>query len=256
MTTTITTRTALVIDDFRFNRALLRNTLTRLGYAVVEAVGAKEAFASLEQQPFDVIFLDWFLPGDMQGDAIARVIREKHPTAPIIAITADTSEEMRAACFAAGVDGFLSKAFDQASVQAMLDTTRSRHNAPATPASSTDLGIRTLLTNLSNDFPGGGSAMLKYCRAQFDNEWQQLIHATENNLLSQAILAAHNLGSLAGIIGASALHDAAHSCENALHCAETITDIPVKKSMERLSALLSTLHADLSIEEEIEKQKS
>ncbi|WP_043582907.1 Hpt domain-containing response regulator [Geminisphaera colitermitum] len=284
MTPNVPVRTALIVDDFRFNRMLLRSTLVRLGYAVAEAVDAQEAFVCLERQRFHVVFLDWLLPGT-RGDTVARHIREKYPDLLIIAITADTSEEMRAECFSAGVDGFLAKAFDTTSVQAMLatapgnrengrtssrppfaqapaaaQTTASKEPrntaAPATPPKAQQqppppypaplpaAGIRAVLANHSSQFPGGLTEALQHCRAQFDAEWQRLVQSLETGQQDRAILAAHNLGSLAGIVGAPTIHDAAHACENALR------GVPagptVKESMAHLATVLAAIQSDLA----------
>ncbi|AHF92321.1 histidine kinase [Opitutaceae bacterium TAV5] len=244
MTSLLPERSALIIDDLKFNRTMLRSTLARLGYAVAEAASAPEAFACLDRQRFDVVFLDWELP-DIKGDVVARHIRATCGDLPIVTITADTSDAMRARSAAAGSDGFLGKAFDLASVRAMLatlNTLRRRHSESSPPASPAPVappaGIRTVLATHASQFPGGLAEALRHCREQLDAEWSRLLSAIGDRQRDIAIRAAHNLGSLAGIVGATRVHDTAHACERVLRVepdfGQPLTDA--------LAALVTALH--------------
>ncbi|MBC8009799.1 MAG: response regulator, partial [Burkholderiales bacterium] len=110
---------ALVVDDLLLNRVLLAGALRRLGYAVVQSADGHDALRQLERREFEVVFLDWDLPG-LGGDEVAALIRARPRPVPIIAITADDSAEMRARCQRAGVAGFLGKTFDFARLRAVL----------------------------------------------------------------------------------------------------------------------------------------
>jgi signal transduction histidine kinase/CheY-like chemotaxis protein/sugar lactone lactonase YvrE len=104
-------RTALVVDDQEYNRIVLTDLLQCLGFAVQGAQEGSAALALAGRQTFDVIFLDFNLPG-LSGVDVARGIRtlpNASAHALILATTAFTTPEKRAQCLGAGMDAFLGK---------------------------------------------------------------------------------------------------------------------------------------------------
>jgi signal transduction histidine kinase/CheY-like chemotaxis protein/HPt (histidine-containing phosphotransfer) domain-containing protein len=104
-------RSALVVDDQEYNRIVLADLLQGMGFTVHSAQEGSAALTLAGQQAFDVIFLDFNLPG-ISGVDVARGIRAL-PTpsahALILATTAFTTPEKRAQCMDAGMDAFLGK---------------------------------------------------------------------------------------------------------------------------------------------------
>lgn len=104
-------RTALVVDDQEYNRIVLADQLQTMGFTVHTAQEGSAALNLAAKQVFDVIFLDFNLPG-LSGVDVARGIRAlPGPTAHalILATTAFTTPEKRAQCLDAGMDAFLGK---------------------------------------------------------------------------------------------------------------------------------------------------
>lgn len=56
----------LVVDDNEINRKVFRNLLKRTQINVYEAGSGEECLTILEQQQFDIIFLDYMMP-NMDG---------------------------------------------------------------------------------------------------------------------------------------------------------------------------------------------
>ena len=96
-------RKILVVEDEESIRNLLRQALSRLGYAV-EAVGcAEEAVHVLKSKNYAVIITDLFMPG-MNGVELCKQIRKIRPTAIVYALSGHVAEYQRSE-----FDGCLSK---------------------------------------------------------------------------------------------------------------------------------------------------
>jgi CheY-like chemotaxis protein len=105
-------RSILVVDDNEVNRALLVRQLQRLGHEATAVPGAVQALEAVAATPFALILMDCRMPG-MDGMEATRRIREAEAQTgeriPVVAVTANAMEADRQACFAAGMDDFLTK---------------------------------------------------------------------------------------------------------------------------------------------------
>ncbi|MBL6928665.1 MAG: response regulator [Rhodospirillales bacterium] len=78
----------LVVEDDESVRQVPATILTDQGYEVVEARDAKEALKHLkEAQPFDLLFTDVVLPGDMNGVEIAEQAEQLQPGIKVLFTT-------------------------------------------------------------------------------------------------------------------------------------------------------------------------
>jgi CheY-like chemotaxis protein len=102
----------LVVEDSPVNQALVERQLVRLGCEPVVASGGAEALGLMDELHFDLVLMDWQLPG-IDGLETTRRWREREAATdgrlPIIAMTASAMPGARAECLAAGMDGFLAK---------------------------------------------------------------------------------------------------------------------------------------------------
>ena len=103
----------LVVDDNEVNRIVAATMVRTLGFDAVTACDGVEALAHCERLHPAVVLMDLDMPG-MDGITATLRLRELERAgalAPcsIVAATADTTEEARRACAAAGMDGFLAK---------------------------------------------------------------------------------------------------------------------------------------------------
>ena len=104
---------ALVVDDDRADRQLLKHQLHRLSFHVVEAADGRTALGRLtEEDYFDLIILDLMLP-DMSGFQVSESVRNspRHRQVPILVVSARTLPEDRAEAEQAGASGYLVKPF-------------------------------------------------------------------------------------------------------------------------------------------------
>lgn len=111
----------LVAEDDPVNALIARRTLEKSGARVQVVDSGHAALSSLEAAAFDAILLDQRMPG-MDGPEFARMARLNGCELPIIALTANSSEEDRKRCLDSGMDAFLTKPLDpQALFQTLLN---------------------------------------------------------------------------------------------------------------------------------------
>ena len=79
----------LVVDDEEIVRSCIRGLLTYDGHEVHLAVNAEAGLALFNQQTFDLVFVDYSMPG-MKGDELAAALKALAPHLPIVMITGNT----------------------------------------------------------------------------------------------------------------------------------------------------------------------
>jgi signal transduction histidine kinase/CheY-like chemotaxis protein len=109
----------LLAEDNPVNAVLARSLLEREGCSVDRVASGEEAVAAALSGAYDLIFMDQRMPG-LSGRDAARTLRERGCRTAIIALTADAFEEDRQACLAAGMDDFLTKPLEPATLRLML----------------------------------------------------------------------------------------------------------------------------------------
>lgn len=108
----------LIVDDKPYNRDLIKEILTRIGFVTIEASdGFKAIDVFIDQEP-DLILMDIRMPGMDGLEATSHIkATKKGTTTPIIVLTAGVFEEERKEIISNGADDFLIKPFKQ---QALL----------------------------------------------------------------------------------------------------------------------------------------
>ncbi len=165
-------RRALVVDDSDSARAVLTDMLHGMTFSVVEAPSGRAALqavqlAAAQGEPFDIVYLDWRMPG-MDGIETARRLKELAlPQAPVIVMaTAHGREEMLQQAGSAGIGNVLIKPISasmlfDATMAALGDERAQPRQAGATNPADVRLaavkGARVLLVedNDINQFVAG-----------------------------------------------------------------------------------------------------
>jgi two-component system chemotaxis response regulator CheY len=105
---------ALVVDDSRAIRMLLKKTLSQLGYEVLEAANGKEALEIMEAGNTGVklVLADWNMP-EMNGLELLKRLRQLPALASVavVMVTTETEMEQIAEALEAGANEYVMKPF-------------------------------------------------------------------------------------------------------------------------------------------------
>ena len=105
------TMRALVIDDSKAMRMLLKRELVALGFEVFEAGDGQEAISRLaELGPVDVVLVDWTMPG-MDGMTFVHQVRAEaaYEEMRVVMITSESDPAQIFHALMAGVDEYATK---------------------------------------------------------------------------------------------------------------------------------------------------
>lgn len=109
VTEIVTGKRCLLVEDSELNREVTKASLEDSGIVVDVAENGQIAVKLVEEnQNYDFILMDIVMPV-MDGYEASRKIREKHPDLPIIALSANVSEEDIKKAEDAGMNDYVSK---------------------------------------------------------------------------------------------------------------------------------------------------
>lgn len=124
--------TILIVDDEQPIRRLLRNTLERADYRVVEAMNAAEAMTRFREAAPSGVLLDLGLP-DRDGLELVPLMRQAGE-AVILVVSARDATDQKVAALDLGADDYVTKPFDTEELLARLRVAlRHRSLSPVTP---------------------------------------------------------------------------------------------------------------------------
>jgi len=109
----------LIVDDFSTMRRIIKNLLRDLGFNNThEADDGNTALPMLQSGGFDFLITDWNMPG-MQGIDLLRAVRadEKMATLPVLLVTAESKKDQIVMAAEAGVNGYVVKPFNAATLE-------------------------------------------------------------------------------------------------------------------------------------------
>jgi two-component system chemotaxis response regulator CheY len=105
---------ALIVDDSKTIRMIIRRILTELGYEIREAGNGIEALAAMaaENNAVDLVLADWNMP-EMNGFELLKSLRSNADLAAvkIIMVTTETEMSQMASALGAGANEYVMKPF-------------------------------------------------------------------------------------------------------------------------------------------------
>lgn len=107
-------RSALIVDDSRLVRAIVRNMLEPMGFEISDAASGREALLQYEARSPALIVLDWWME-DMTGPEVAATIRARpeNPQPCILLCSTETRVGEIRKAMRAGANSYLLKPFDK-----------------------------------------------------------------------------------------------------------------------------------------------
>jgi two-component system chemotaxis response regulator CheY len=108
-------KTILAVDDSGSLRQMVVLSLQEAGYGVIEAVDGQDGLAKAKKQTVDLVLTDQNMP-NMDGLGLIKALRgmKNYQSVPILMLTTESGDDMKAMGRAAGANGWLVKPFDPA----------------------------------------------------------------------------------------------------------------------------------------------
>jgi len=115
------THTVLLVEDNPIGMRVLRRALERRNLVVDGAESGRAALDAAAKRRYDLVLMDLQMP-EMDGLETTEAMRQLpgYETVPILALTADSSDELRARCRRQGMQAFLSKPVEPAELWSVV----------------------------------------------------------------------------------------------------------------------------------------
>jgi len=222
----------LVAEDNPVNQQVATDLLQDLGALVQVATNGEQAIEVLLAHSFDCVLMDMQMPV-LDGLQATRRIKALPQLSmiPVVAVTANASEDDRARCLAAGMVDFISKPFDPAHLYATV----ARCLCAVQPAAAPVLDLAALSHNVA----GNAQRMRRY--AAMFNDSIALNLSELQAALARADLPGladlgHRMKASARVVGATRFADQCQALE----------DLRDKGSLEQAATIVAALPALLA----------
>ncbi|MEF8794387.1 PAS domain S-box protein [Thiohalorhabdus sp.] len=232
-------RRFLLAEDNEVNQEVALRMLEKSGAEVILAENGIQALRKVQEEDFDLIFMDLQMP-EMDGFEAAAEIRALGQTLPIIALSAAVRREDKEKANAAGMDDHLGKPIDMeqlyASLRRWLSATspadgagpdeapdKDTLSAPELPASLPSFDLDQGLYLLDNDSAFYRKLLLRF-RDKLDSDFAGLPDLLRDGDREAAGRLAHTLKGSAGNLAAVDLQRLATEIDRAVRSGEAIPE--------------------------------
>jgi CheY-like chemotaxis protein len=207
----------LVVDDNAINQKVAVRILQQLGYQPMVAANGREALGAIEQDPFDLVFMDVMMP-EMDGLEATRQIRKRQMGGEqknfqsriiICAMTAHAMTGDREKCLAAGMDDYLAKPIRPKDVRDMiekwgskvaLDSNASRVAVSADVAEEAPVDL-TRMNDLTDGNLDNLRELVEMYFVQTQKQFVQLREAIRDGKADQVRRVAHSCAGASATMG-------------------------------------------------------
>ncbi|WP_373232192.1 response regulator [Cohnella sp.] len=238
----------LVVDDQIINRIVAEHLLEQQGFDVETVESGMKALQVLNQSSMDLVLMDLHMP-DMDGIETTILLRNRFNSEelPIVALTADITEDMHVKCLTAGMNDIVTKPIQPEILfsvllrllptkqfsPTMVDTDEAW---PETPGLYVSLALNRL-DGKSNLY----LQLLEKFLQQYSDTKNQLINFMNAGDRASTIRLVHSLSGAAGHLGATIVQEKASTLERLLQSEESI-DILMEELILSLDQVLETMN--------------
>lgn len=122
----------LIVEDDEDLAERIETWLEHEGHSPIMAIDGESAIEKLDQRDFDLLILDWDLPGSIKGIDVCKHYRQSGGLAPILMMTGRKDIQDKSEGFESGADDYLTKPFHLKELSLRVRALARR--APAAPA--------------------------------------------------------------------------------------------------------------------------
>jgi signal transduction histidine kinase/CheY-like chemotaxis protein/HPt (histidine-containing phosphotransfer) domain-containing protein len=212
----------LLVEDVLTNQIVARTMLSNMGLTVDLAEDGLQAIKQWQKKHYDLIFMDCRMP-NMDGYEATRHIRSKEHSekTPIIALTANATEEDQIKCNEAGMDAMVTKPFRPCDLHKVLFKWLDADAKILEPSEEGQANAVHVLAIDIEIFEKNqqmlGDAFPEFVDSIFndvDNILRELSNWNGPLDIEGLALLPHSLKSCSAYIGATKLRQLAEKCEN------------------------------------------
>lgn len=171
----------LIIEDEKLLADSVKMLLERKGFEVECVYDGKTGEQYAELGVYDLLILDVMMPG-MDGYQVAREVRAKHCSTPILMLTAKSGLEDRITGLNSGADYYLTKPFDTRELLACINALLRRQGGQVDEMT---FGNTTL--DLSTSILSCGDRSIRLSEREFEM-MRFLLQSQEKNLSKEVLL--------------------------------------------------------------------
>lgn len=215
----------LVVEDNEINMLVARECLSAEGFNVKEALSGRLAVKYAENEDFNIILMDLHMPvmdGFMTAEKIRKLKSDNPPV--IIALTADAEQSVLRRAIDSGMDDYLTKPFDYAS---LMSTVKRWIRVPGNccaegtaivtpdtilPEQPDVLDVNSALARLNGD-KGCYIELLELFKMNNEADICKIEQSLESGSYEQALRILHTLKGVSGNLGAISIQNAAAKLE-------------------------------------------
>lgn len=165
------TRQVLIVEDHQDMRNLVALHLRDMDCQVTLAADGTGGLAYANKQPYDLIVLDWMLPG-ISGIDICREVRRRGNHSPILMLSANSLDSNRVTGLDAGADDYVSKPFSVpellARARAIFRRNEVVHGDGEVSSQADTLALKDISINVQQRLAYLGAQALELTAKEFD----------------------------------------------------------------------------------------
>ncbi|SDO51527.1 response regulator transcription factor [Alkalicoccus daliensis] len=110
----------LVADDEEILRMLIVDTLEDLGYEIEEAENGEEALTKLQAENYDLVILDYMMPGKTGMEVLQALSSDIKENTYIIMLTAKAQDQDKQRALSEGASYFVAKPFSPQELESLV----------------------------------------------------------------------------------------------------------------------------------------